>query len=80
MRSPTEADIAAARPEVVKVAKRTPVLATRTLSERVGGTLVLKAENLQRTGSFKVRGTGAKLAALPLGAAVEIDAIVALPD
>jgi threonine dehydratase len=30
----------------------------------VGGTVVLKAENLQRTGSFKVRGTAAKLAAL----------------
>ena len=64
MRSPTEADIAAARPEVAKVAKRTPVLSTRTLSERVGGTVALKAENLQRTGSFKVRGASAKLAAL----------------
>ncbi len=64
MRSPTEADIAAARPAVATVAKRTPVLSTRTLSERVGGTVALKAENLQRTGSFKVRGAAAKLAAL----------------
>ena len=64
MRSPTEADIAAARPAVATVAKRTPVLSTRTLSERVGGRVALKAENLQRTGSFKVRGAAAKLAAL----------------
>jgi threonine dehydratase len=64
LRSPTEADIAAARPAVATVAKRTPVLSTRTLSERVGGTVALKAENLQRTGSFKVRGAAAKLAAL----------------
>src|SRR5215204_1575446 len=40
------------------------MLSTRTISERAGGTVALKAENLQRTGSFKVRGAGAKLAAL----------------
>ena len=40
------------------------MLSTRTFSERAGGTVVLKAENLQRTGSFKVRGVAAKLAAL----------------
>jgi threonine dehydratase len=34
------------------------------LSERSGGEVVLKAENLQRTGSFKIRGTLAKLAEL----------------
>lgn len=44
--------------------RETPVLTTRTLSERVGATVVLKAENLQRTGSFKLRGALAKLAAL----------------
>jgi threonine dehydratase len=56
--------IEAARPEVERVARRTPVLSTRTISERAGGTVALKAENLQRTGSFKVRGASAKLAAL----------------
>jgi threonine dehydratase len=56
--------IEAARPEVERVARRTPVLSTRTISERAGGTVVLKAENLQRTGSFKVRGASAKLASL----------------
>jgi len=57
-------DIAAARPAVERVARRTPVLSSRTLSERCGGVVALKAENLQRTGSFKARGTSAKLAAL----------------
>jgi len=62
--SVTAAHVSAARPEVERVARRTPVLSTRTISERAGGTVVLKAENLQRTGSFKVRGASAKLAAL----------------
>jgi threonine dehydratase len=64
LRSPRAEDIAAARPEVARVARRTPVLSTRTISERAGGVVALKAENLQRTGSFKVRGASAKLAAL----------------
>jgi threonine dehydratase len=42
----------------------TPVLSSRTLSERAGATVVLKPENLQRTGSFKLRGAIAKIAAL----------------
>jgi threonine dehydratase len=46
------------------VVRETPVLSTRTLSDRVGGTIVLKAENLQRTGSFKLRGALAKIGAL----------------
>jgi threonine dehydratase len=46
------------------VVRETPVVSSRTLSERVGGAVVLKAENLQRTGSFKIRGALAKLAAL----------------
>lgn len=35
---------------------RTPVLGSRTLGERIGGTALLKVEAFQRTGSFKVRG------------------------
>src|SRR5205085_12089308 len=46
------------------VVRETPVVSSRTLSERVGGTVALKAENLQRTGSFKLRGALAKLDAL----------------
>jgi threonine dehydratase len=61
---PTAADIVAARPAVEAIARRTPMLTTRTISERAGGHVVLKAENLQLTGSFKIRGCSAKLAAL----------------
>ncbi len=60
----TAADVAAARPAVEAIARRTPILSTRTISERAGGVVALKAENLQRTGSFKIRGVSAKLAAL----------------
>src|SRR4051812_6801134 len=60
----TAADVTAAREGAATIARRTPVLSTRTFSERAGGLVALKAENLQRTGSFKVRGVGAKLAAL----------------
>ncbi len=60
----TASDVQAARAAVETVARRTPILSTRTFSERAGGTVVLKAENLQRTGSFKVRGVAAKLDSL----------------
>jgi threonine dehydratase len=67
--SPSAADVEAARPAVERIARRTPVLTSRTFSERAGETVLLKAENLQRTGSFKVRGAAAKLAALGEGCA-----------
>ena len=63
-RTVTPQDIARARPAVAAVARRTPVLDSWTLNERSGGDVVLKAECLQRTGSFKVRGAAAKLEAL----------------
>jgi threonine dehydratase len=65
----TAADIVRARAAVAGVIHRTPVLASNTLTERCGGEVVLKAESLQRTGSFKVRGALAKLAALGDGCA-----------
>lgn len=46
------------------VVRETPIITTRTLSERAGTRIVLKAENLQGTGSFKLRGAMAKIAAL----------------
>jgi threonine dehydratase len=58
------ADIERARAAVCDVVRRTPVLPSQTLSERCGGQIVVKAENLQRTGSFKLRGALNKLAAL----------------
>jgi threonine dehydratase len=60
-------DIEAAREVVADVARRTYVFETRYLSRTTGGTVALKAENLQRTGSFKLRGALNKLAHLPRG-------------
>ena len=51
------------------IVRRTPVLSSQTLSERAGGTVVFKAESLQRTGAFKLRGALAKLAVLGDGCA-----------
>jgi len=62
--SVTAADVERARGLIADVVRRTPVLPSATLSERAGGAVVLKAESLQRTGSFKVRGALHKLAAL----------------
>jgi threonine dehydratase len=46
------------------VVERTPIVPSVTLSEMLAGHVVLKAENLQRTGSFKIRGAMNKLASL----------------
>ena len=43
----------------------TPVFSLASLSARCGGEISVKAENLQRTGSFKLRGTLSKLGTLP---------------
>jgi threonine dehydratase len=56
--------IDAARRAGVGVVKRTPITESAALSERYGGNVVFKAENLQRTGSFKIRGAMSKLASL----------------
>jgi threonine dehydratase len=61
-------DVARARAAIGDVARHTPVLPSATLSDRAGGaTVLLKAESLQRTGSFKIRGALNKLAALGEG-------------
>ncbi|MDQ6818020.1 MAG: threonine ammonia-lyase [Actinomycetota bacterium] len=57
-------EASAARAIVSGIARHTPVLSSRSLSERCGGGILLKAENLQRTGSFKLRGATHKLAHL----------------
>ncbi|MGA3353485.1 MAG: threonine ammonia-lyase [Acidimicrobiales bacterium] len=57
-------EIRAARLAVCRIAVETPIFNSRVLSELSGARVVLKAENLQRTGSFKIRGASAKLAAL----------------
>jgi threonine dehydratase len=54
----------AARRIVASLARHTPLLSSRSLSERCGGRVLLKAENLQRTGSFKLRGAVHKISQL----------------
>src|SRR4026208_2371401 len=44
---------------------RTPLLRSTTLGDAFGGTALLKAELLQKTGSVNARGVPAKLASLP---------------
>jgi len=62
--APTLADIEAARERLGGRARVTPVYGSETLSQLTGGRVWLKAENLQRTGSFKIRGAVNKLATL----------------
>ena len=49
-------DVQAAAERLQGVAHRTPVATSRTLDERLGASLFLKCENLQRMGAFKFRG------------------------
>jgi len=57
-------DVRTAQERIAGRARRTPLLAAGELSRRVGARTVLKAENLQLTGSFKVRGAFNRLAQL----------------
>ncbi|HKH40231.1 MAG TPA: pyridoxal-phosphate dependent enzyme [Solirubrobacterales bacterium] len=57
-------EIRSAREVVADVARETQVIESRYLSRTTGGTIALKAENLQRTGSFKLRGALNKIASL----------------
>jgi threonine dehydratase len=57
-------DIERARERLVGVARVTPVFPSETLSRLAGRPVRLKAENLQRTGSFKIRGAYNKLSSL----------------
>jgi len=58
------ADLKAARDAIADVAIRTPTIPCEELSELAGTRVALKAECLQRSGSFKLRGALAKVAAL----------------
>jgi len=62
--APTAADIREARARLAGIARETPVYSSETLSRRTGRDVWLKAENLQRTGAFKVRGAVNRLAML----------------
>jgi len=62
--APTLSDIQAARERIGSHARVTPVYGSATLVRETGRDVVLKAENLQRTGSFKIRGAFNMLAML----------------
>jgi threo-3-hydroxy-L-aspartate ammonia-lyase len=61
------ADVQAAAARLAGVANRTPVVRSRTLDERTGCAVHLKAETFQRGGAFKFRGAYNKIASLPSG-------------
>jgi threonine dehydratase len=62
--APTLADIELARARLEGIARVTPVFGSETFSRRAGREVLLKAENLQRTGAFKIRGAVNKIATL----------------
>jgi threonine dehydratase len=60
----TLAEIEAARTLIRPVVRMTPMESSRPLSDGVGGPVFLKCENLQRAGSFKIRGAYVRIADL----------------
>jgi threonine dehydratase len=62
--APTLADIQEARGRIQGIAEQTPIYLSETFSRRCGREVRLKAENLQRTGAFKIRGAVNKLKTL----------------
>jgi threonine dehydratase len=60
-------DVLAARELLHGVSRVTPIEGLRPLSQQVGGPVLLKCENLQRAGSFKIRGAYTRIARLDDG-------------
>src|SRR4051794_25977185 len=65
--TPTLDDVRAAALRIAPYIHRTPLLPSRSLSERAGVEVRLKCENLQRAGSFKIRGAMNALLQLDAG-------------
>lgn len=63
---PTAADIDAAAKRLAGIAVRTPLINAAVLDDLLGARVFLKAETLQRTGSFKFRGAYNKISTIPL--------------
>ena len=69
--NPTMPNLAITYPDIITASQRikghavvTPLVESALLNQRLGGRLLFKAENLQRTGSFKFRGAFNKLCKL----------------
>lgn len=60
----TISDIRAAATLLGEIANRTPLAPSRDLTDKLGGPVWFKCENLQRTGSFKIRGAYNRMHAL----------------
>ncbi|MEZ5839323.1 MAG: threonine/serine dehydratase [Hyphomicrobiales bacterium] len=65
IRIPVFSDVRAAAHRLEGKAVRTPLLSFPVLDETVGGRVLIKAETLQRTGSFKFRGAYNRIAMIP---------------
>ncbi|MDH3474071.1 MAG: threonine/serine dehydratase [Rhodospirillales bacterium] len=65
LQAPSFADVKAAAQRLADMAVVTPLLESSALNKRIGGRILIKPENLQRTGSFKFRGAYNKLSQLP---------------
>src|SRR5206468_4260608 len=63
----TLADVEAARKLIDGVVRYTPLEPSRPMTELLGGPAWLKCENLQRAGSYKVRGAYVRIARLSAG-------------
>jgi threonine dehydratase len=62
---PTAADVDAAARRLAGIALHTPLVTSPVLDALTGARVFLKAETLQRTGSFKFRGAYNKLSSIP---------------
>ena len=62
--SVTIEDLELARERLAAVVKPTPLIHSETISRMLGAEVYLKPENLQKTGSFKIRGAYNRIAAL----------------
>ncbi|MEJ2168420.1 MAG: hydroxyectoine utilization dehydratase EutB [Desulfobacterales bacterium] len=57
-------DIYSARKRIAEIARRSPLIYSRVLTRQLGSEVFLKLENLQPTGSFKIRGAANAILAL----------------
>jgi threonine dehydratase len=58
------ADIESARRRLDGIVKPTPIMTSTTLDQMIGARVLIKPENLQKTGSFKIRGAFNRVAAM----------------
>ena len=63
---PSPTDVINAAQRLRGIIERTPLVRSASLSSATGTEVFLKCENLQRTGSFKIRGAYSALSSLPM--------------